>query len=302
MFGNILDVVGNTPVVRLNSVLAEFQVEFYAKLEYFNPLGSVKERPALFMIDDAEKKGLLRKGGVVIEATSGNMGIGLAFIGSLRGYKVIITMPENMSFERRKILELLGAEVVLTPAELGMHGAIEKAKSILNGTENSFMPNQFENEANVLSHEKTTAEEILRDFGSSIDYIVCGIGTGGTVTGLARRIKREVKGAKFVAVEPAESPVLSGGNKGSHGIEGIGAGFIPKILDLELIDEIITVSTEEALYCMKELSFREGIFAGKSSGAVLAALKKMREFDIIGKKVLGIFPDSGMRYLTNFEL
>lgn len=288
------ELIGRTPLVRLEKI----DPRIFLKLEKNNPGGSVKDRPALFMILDAERKGLLKEGGVIVEPTSGNMGIALAMIGIYKGYRVILTMPESMSFERRKVLEILGAELVLTPSGRGMKGAIEKALEIKEELK-AFMPNQFENPANVVSHIVTTGPEIASQMNYKIDFFVAGVGTGGTITGVGKVLKKMLNNVKIVAVEPAGSPVLSGGEPGKHGIQGIGPGFIPKILDLNLIDEIVTVTEEEAMEGMKLLAKKEGLFVGISSGANLWAALKIAERS--GRKdvrIVTVAPDHGERYIS----
>ena len=278
--------------------LERIDPRIFLKLERNNPGGSVKDRPALFMILNAERRGFLKEGGVIVEPTSGNMGIALAMIGIYRGYRVILTMPESMSLERRKVLEMLGAELVLTPADKGMRGAIEEALRIKEELK-AFMPNQFENPANVMSHIVTTGPELARQMDYRIDFFVAGVGTGGTITGVGRVLKKILNDVKVVAVEPAKSPVLSGGEPGKHGIQGIGPGFIPKILDLSIIDEIVTVTEEEALEGMKLLARKEGLFVGISSGANLWAALRIAEK--IGRKdvrIVTVAPDHGERYIS----
>jgi len=288
------ELIGRTPLVRLEKI----DPRIFLKLEKNNPGGSVKDRSALFMILDAERKGLLKEGGVIVEPTSGNMGIALAMIGIYKGYRVILTMPESMSFERRKVLEILGAELVLTPSGRGMKGAIEKALEIKEELK-AFMPNQFENPANVISHIVTTGPEIASQMNYKIDFFVAGVGTGGTITGVGKVLKKMLNNVKIVAVEPAGAPVLSGGEPGKHGIQGIGPGFIPKILDLNLIDEIVTVTEEEAMEGMKLLAKKEGLFVGISSGANLWAALKIAERS--GRKdvrIVTVAPDHGERYIS----
>lgn len=284
--------VGNTPIVNLSSV----DSRIYLKLEKNNPGGSVKDRPALFMILDAEKKGLLKNG--IVEPSSGNMGIAIAMIGASRGYRVIITMPETMSVERRKVLEMLGAEVILTPGELGMRGAVEKAIEISRET-GAYMLNQFENPYNVYSHLLTTGPEILRQMKYEVDVFVAGVGTGGTISGVGKALKKFLGDrVKVVAVEPARSPVLSGGQPGRHGIQGIGAGFVPKILDRSIIDEVVTVEDEEALDMAKYLARKEGLLVGISSGANVAAALKVAQKMPKDAKIVTIAPDHAERYLS----
>ncbi|RLD12707.1 MAG: cysteine synthase A [Caldiserica bacterium] len=298
---DITQLVGNTPLVKLNNICEGVESEIVAKLEFFNPCGSVKDRIALSMIEDAERKGFINKDSVIIEPTSGNTGIGLAFVCAQRGYKLILTMPESMSIERRKLLSLLGAEIVLTPSEEGMSGAIRKAEELLGKIPNSFMPQQFKNPANPEIHKKTTAEEIWKDTDGRVDIVVAGVGTGGTITGIAEFVKERKKECLIVAVEPENSPVLSGGCPGIHKIQGIGAGFIPDVLKRQLIDEIITVSDEDAIETAKNLARKEGILAGISSGAaVYAAIKVGKRKKNKGKLIVVILPDTGERYLSVF--
>ncbi|MGB2705952.1 MAG: cysteine synthase A [Candidatus Omnitrophota bacterium] len=296
---NITKLIGNTPLVRLKKIGAGLSADLMGKLEFFNPGGSVKDRIGLAMIEDAEKNGFLKKGGVIIEPTSGNTGIALALVSAERGYRLILTMPESMSIERRKLLSLFGAEVVLTPAEKGMKGAIEKAEELTKETPNSFMPQQFKNPANPEVHRKTTAEEIWRDTDGKVDILVAGVGTGGTITGVAEAIKKKKPAFKTIAVEPKNSAVLSGGKPGSHRIQGIGAGFIPDVLRRDLIDEIIQVADEDAVSMAKKLSIEEGILAGISSGAALwAGLEVAKRKENKGKRIVVILPDTGERYLS----
>ncbi len=299
IYNNISELVGKTPLMELSSIEEAFGLKskIYAKLEYFNPAGSVKDRAALYMIKSAEERGLLKKGATIIEPTSGNTGIGLAAIGINRGYKVILTMPDTMSLERRNLLKAYGAEIVLTEGSLGMKGAIEKAQELVMRTEGSFMPTQFENDANVQAHFETTGPEIYEDTDGEIDYFVAGVGTGGTLTGISKYLKSQSDNIKIVAVEPENSPMISKGVSGSHGLQGIGANFIPSILDKSVIDEVITVSDEDAFETAKILVRQEGILTGISSGAALFAgveLAKIQE----GKKIVVLLPDTGERYLS----
>ncbi len=300
IFNRVSDLVGNTPMVKLSRYMLKENLNnnVFAKLEFFNPLGSIKDRIALAMIEDAEEKGLLRDKATIVEPTSGNTGIGLAAIGASRGYNVVLTMPENMSTNRRKILSLLGAKIELTPANLGMTGAINKAEEILKEKKGAFMPRQFDNMVNPYIHEKTTACEILNDMNKNIDFFVAGVGTGGTITGIGKALKKYNKETKVIAVEPEESAVLSGGKAGIHGIQGIGAGFIPKVLDKNVIDKIVTVNTNEAEKTADILATTEGLMVGISSGAALCAVCKMIKMDKIkNKNIVVIFPDTGERYL-----
>ncbi|HCB13474.1 MAG TPA: cysteine synthase A [Gammaproteobacteria bacterium] len=295
---NILETIGNTPHVRINRLFADRKVEVWMKLERANPGGSIKDRIGLAMIEDAEQRGLLKPGTVIVEPTSGNTGIGLAMAAATKGYKLILTMPESMSLERRRYLAALGAELVLTPKEKGMPGAIEKAQDLLESTPNAWMPQQFENPANVEIHRRTTAQEILADFPEGFDYMITGVGTGGHITGCAEALKEKFPHLKVLAVEPAASPVLSGGQRGPHPIQGIGAGFVPAILNTEILDGILQVAHEDAfkyaVRCVKE----EGIFIGISSGASLAAVAKKLPEISDGSRILTFCYDTGERYLS----
>jgi cysteine synthase A len=295
---SILDVIGNTPMVKLHKVVSKELADVYAKLEMYNPGGSVKDRIAHNMIEQAEKKGLLKPGSVIVEPTSGNTGIGLAIVGAVKGYKVVLTMPDGMSQERIQILESFGAEVVLTPAKEGMVGAVEKAREIVASKKDAFMPQQFMNPDNPASHRKTTAKEILRDTDGEIDAFVAGVGTGGTITGVGEVLKKHNPKIRIVAVEPRTSSVLSGGRPGPHMIQGIGAGFVPEVLDRSIIDEIITVEDQEAYQMAKRLSREEGIFAGLSCGAATVGALKVAKALGARKTVVTVFPDSGERYLS----
>ncbi len=294
---NILEAVGDTPMVRLNRVVPEGGATVYAKLESFNPMMSVKDRIAKAMVEAAERKGLVKQGTTIIEPTSGNTGIGLAMVCAVKGYKLVLTMPETMSVERRKIMAALGAQLVLTPAPEGMDGAVRKAKELAESTPNSYMPQQFENKINPWIHRKTTAKEIVRAAGN-VDAFVAGVGTGGTITGVGQVLKKKFPGVKVYAVEPEDSPVLSGGKKGPHKIQGIGAGFVPKILDTKVYDSVIKVATKDAQETSRRLARLEGIFVGISSGAAcFAALKVAKEMGP-GKTVVVVLPDVGERYLS----
>lgn len=298
IYQNITELIGGTPLVRLNKI-NDSAAEVLAKLESFNPGGSVKDRIGLNMIEAAERQGLINKDTVIIEPTSGNTGIGLAFVAAAKGYRLILTMPETMSIERRNLLKAYGAEVVLTPGAEGMKGAIRKAELLAAEYENAFVPQQFENPANPDVHRQTTAEEILEDTGGSLDIFVGGVGTGGTVTGVGEVLKKRLPGLKVVAVEPAASPVLSGGLAGPHKIQGIGAGFVPEILNVDVIDEIFKVADEDALETGRRLAREEGILAGISSGAAaFAALQLARRPENAGKRIVVVLPDTGERYLS----
>jgi cysteine synthase len=294
----ILDLIGNTPMVKLRRVVDGGSADVWAKLEMFNPGGSVKDRIALNMVEAAEKKGLLKPGSVIVEPTSGNTGIGLAIVGRVKGYAVTLAMPEGTSQERIQILQSFGAEVVLTPAKEGMVGAVEKAREIVSTRKDAFMPQQFMNPDNPAMHRKTTAKEILKDTGEKIDAFVAGVGTGGTITGVGEVLKKHNPKVKVIAVEPKSSAVLSGGKPGPHMIQGIGAGFVPDVLDKSVIDEIIAVDDQDAYKMAKRLSREEGIFAGLSCGAACVGALKIAKQLGAGKTVVVIFPDSGERYLS----
>ena len=297
---NLTELIGNTPLLAITRLGEELQgAEVIAKLEYFNPGGSVKDRAAFFLIADAEKKGLLKPGAMIIEPTSGNTGVGLAWVASVKGYKLVLTMPETMSLERRSLLKALGAQLVLTPGSEGMSGAIRKAEEIREATPGAIILQQFDNPANPLAHERTTAEEIWRDTDGKVDIFVASVGTGGTLTGTARGLKRHNPSIRAIAVEPASSPVLSGGKAGPHKIQGIGAGFVPKNYDASLVDGIMQVTDEDALRTSRELARREGVLVGISSGAALyAALQLAKLPENRGKCIVVLLPDTGERYLS----
>jgi cysteine synthase A len=301
IYSDITETVGNTPLVRLNHITKGIEATILVKLESFNPLSSVKDRIGVALIEDAEQKGLLKKNSVIIEPTSGNTGIALAFVAAARGYKLILTMPETMSIERRQLLKILGAELVLTEGPKGMKGAVEKAEELARTTPNSFVPQQFNNPANPAIHRKTTAEEIWKDTDGKVDILVSGVGTGGTITGVSEVIKKRKPEFKAVAVEPEASPVLSGGKPGPHKIQGIGAGFIPQVFNRDLIDEIIQVANDDAGETARQLAKKEGILAGISSGAALwAGLQVSKRPENKGKLIVVILPDTGERYLTTW--
>jgi cysteine synthase A len=298
IFEDITATVGYTPLVCINK-LANPKATVLAKVESFNPCGSVKDRIALSMIEEAEAKGLITDATVIIEPTSGNTGIGLAFICAAKGYHLVLTMPESMSIERRKLLRQFGAEIILTPAERGMTGAVERAEQLLAETPDAFMPQQFKNPANPQIHRETTAVEIWTDSGGRVDFFVCGVGTGGTLTGCGEVLKKHNKNVRVVAVEPKDSPVLSGGKAGPHKIQGIGAGFVPDVLDTKLIDEIVQVSNHDAVETARQLAAREGILAGISCGAAMwAAIQVSNRSESEGKTIVVILPDTGERYIS----
>lgn len=297
VFQNLTELVGNTPMLKLNQIEKENNLtgQLYAKLEKFNPAGSVKDRVALEIIEDAERNGRLKPGSVIIEPTSGNTGIGIAMIGRLKGYKVILTMPSSMSEERRQVLKAYGAELVLTDASLGMQGAVDKANELLNSYPNAIIAGQFTNPANVQAHYKTTGPEIWEQMDGKVDIYVATVGTGGTLSGTAKYLKEKNPNIKIIAVEPKESPLISEGHAGSHGIQGIGANFIPEILDRDIIDEVYPITTEEAYAVSREIAEKEGVLVGISAGAAVAAAK---HYAVDGKNVVVILPDSGERYLS----
>ena len=295
------ELIGNTPLVRLSRITEGARAEVVAKLESFNPLGSVKDRIGMAMIVDAEERGLIGKDTVIVEPTSGNTGIALAFVCAARGYRLILTMPDTMSVERRQLLSIFGAELVLTPGSEGMPGAVRKAEQLVAENPDYFIPQQFKNPANPEVHRLTTAEEIWRDTGGKVDILVSGVGTGGTITGVTEVIRKRKPGFKAIAVEPTDSPVLSGGKPGSHKIQGIGAGFIPDVLQTDLIDEIIKVTNEDAGIMTRRLAREEGILAGISSGAATwAALEVAKRKENEGKLIVVVLPDTGERYLSTW--
>jgi len=296
---DMTELIGKTPLVWLNRIGEDCEAKIAGKLEFFNPASNVKDRIGVSMVLDAEQQGKLKPGMTIIEPTSGNTGIALAWVAAARGYKLILTMPESMTFERKKILELFGAKLVLTPAEEGMTGAVNKANEILKETEGAFLPQQFENPANPQIHRETTAEEIWTDTNGSVDIFVAGVGTGGTITGVGEVLKSRKPSVKIVAVEPSASPVLSGGRACPHMIQGIGAGFIPDILNMEVVDEIVQIGNKESFNMAKRLAKEEGILSGVSSGAaVAAAVKVARRKANANKLVVVVLPDTGERYLS----
>ncbi len=301
LYNDITETIGNTPLVRLNRITGDATATVAVKLESFNPLSSVKDRIGAAMIDDAEKRGLLKKGATIIEPTSGNTGIALAFVAAAKGYRLILTMPETMSVERRQLLKILGAELILTPGPEGMKGAIKKAEELVASIPGSFMPQQFNNPANPDIHRTTTAEEIWRDTGGAVDIVVAAVGTGGTITGVSEVLKTRKPSLKAIAVEPVKSPVISGGEPGPHRIQGIGAGFIPEVLNREIIDEVIKVTEEDAGETARRLAREEGILVGISAGAnVWAAIQVARRPENRGKLVVTIGCDTGERYLSTW--
>ncbi|MBC7427054.1 MAG: cysteine synthase A [Bacteriovorax sp.] len=300
-YESILDTIGSTPVVKINKLFPEANkkgIEVWMKLEKTNPGGSIKDRIGIAMINDAEKKGILKKGTIIIEPTSGNTGVGLALAAAQKGYRLILTMPESMSVERRKLMALYGAELVLTPREKGMKGAIERAGELVAENAGSWMPMQFDNEANVEIHRLTTAQEVLADFPTGLDYYITGVGTGGHITGVGEEVKKKFPNLKVFAVEPSDSPVLSGGAPGPHTIQGIGAGFVPKILNVELLNKVVQVTKDEAWQFTRDAARIEGIHVGISSGASLAAIGKSIAEMPEKSKVLTFAYDTGERYLS----
>ena len=295
-YNNILETIGNTPHVRLNKLFPNHEV--WIKLEKQNPGGSLKDRIALAMIEDAEKNGLLKPGGTIIEPSSGNTGVGVSFVGMMKGYKVIVTMPESMSVERRKLISIYGAEVVLTPRELGMKGAIAKAEELKELTNNSWIPQQFNNLSNPQIHAATTAQEVIADFPQGFDYLITGVGTGGHITGVGTELKKIFPNIKVIAVEPMDSPVIAGGNPGPHALQGLGAGFIPDTLDVNVLDGTIEVGKDEAYEFTRKMASMEGICCGISTGAALAAVAKKCDQLTERKKILTFNYDTGERYLS----
>ncbi|MBW2194841.1 MAG: cysteine synthase A [Deltaproteobacteria bacterium] len=299
IFSDIETTIGNTPMVRLNNMTKGIEADILAKLEFFNPVGSVKDRIGVAMIGAAEREGLITSDTLIVEPTSGNTGIALAFVCAAKGYKLCLTMPDTMSVERRRLLKHLGAEVVLTPGSEGMKGAILKAQEILSKTKGAYMPDQFKNPANPQIHRETTAEEIWRDTDGAVDILVAGVGTGGTITGVSEVIKERKPSFKAIAVEPQDSPVLSGGNPGPHKIQGIGAGFVPDILNVNIIDDVVKVTNENAFSTARQLSKQEGILCGISSGAaVWAALEVAKRSENTGKQIVVVIPSTGERYIS----
>lgn len=296
IYNGTLELIGNTPILRLNNLVSKDSAEVYVKLEKYNLGGSVKDRAALGMIEKAEKEGLLKEGSIIVEPTSGNTGIALAMIGRLKGYRVIIVMPDSMSKERRDLIKAYGAELILTDSAEGMNGAIEKANELCKN-DNYFMPNQFENMANMEKHYYTTAEEIYNDI-NDLDVFVAGVGTGGTITGVGKKLKEKINSLKIIAVEPNKSAVLSGGTAGAHKIQGLGSGFIPEIYNPEIIDEVIKVSDEDAYKITKLVAEKEGILLGISSGAAIYVAMEIAKKLGKGKKVLAISPDGGEKYIS----
>jgi cysteine synthase A len=301
IYEDITKTIGNTPLVRINKLSAGLEATILAKLESFNPLSSVKDRIGYAMIEAAEKAGRLKKGSVIVEPTSGNTGIALAFVAAAKGYRLILTMPDTMSIERRQLLKILGAELVLTEGAKGMKGAVEKAEDMAKTIAGSFMPQQFNNPANPEVHRRTTAEEIWNDTDGKVDVFIAGIGTGGTITGVGEVLKKKKPSVRVIGLEPKDSPILSGGKPGAHKIQGIGAGFVPQVLGREILDEIVTVSHEDAGAVARRLAKEEGIFVGISSGAAMwAALEVAKRKESRGRTIVVILPDTGERYLSTW--
>jgi cysteine synthase A len=299
IFNSVQATIGGTPMVQLNRIAPDLKADVLAKLEFYNPLGSVKDRIAHYMIAEAERQNLINSESMIVEPTSGNTGIGLAFVCAAKGYRIALTMPDTMSVERQKLLRHLGAELFLTPGAEGMKGAIAKAEEILSQHDNAYMPNQFENPANPMAHRETTAQEIWSDTEGRVDILISGVGTGGTITGVGQFIKAKNPDFKAIAVEPADSPVLSGGDKGPHKIQGIGAGFIPAVLDRNVIDDVVTVSNEDAFKTARRLADMEGILCGISSGAaVWAALQVAQRPENADKRIVVVLPSTGERYIS----
>lgn len=296
---DVTKLIGNTPLVKLGKLGAGLPATLVAKLESFNPLSSAKDRIGVFMVEDAENKGLIKKGTTIVEPTSGNTGIALAFVCAVKGYKLVLTMPDTMSFERKQLLKVFGAKLILTPGSQGMKGAVKKAEELVESNSGYYMPQQFKNPANPEIHGKTTAEEIWKDTDGKVDILVVGVGTGGTITGIAEVIKRRNSEFKAIAVEPADSPVLSGGKPGPHKIQGLGAGFVPDVLRMDLVDEVIQVSSEDAAKTSRRLAKEEGLFVGISSGAATwAAIKVGKREENKDKLIVVVLPDTGERYLS----